>query len=184
MRTSSAHNESQQAFVKTSPRGSGRHQKRTRSQDRYALQQQQQLTQPPSHHQYIPPSMSAYGFGDTSLVVEASRRLARQHNPSANQSLPLTAMSGASISGSAPPGNGDSITAKYIFPQSKDELPFLVKIPISNSPITLGDVKRHLPKKGIYRFFFKTDMDGEEVLQVSKHALKNRTSSTRAGQKF
>ena len=174
MRTSSAHNESQQAFVKTSPRGSGRHQKRTRSQDRYALQQQQQLTQPPpSHHQYIPPSMSAYGFGDTSLVVEASRRLARQHNPSsANQSLPLTAMSGASISGSAPPGNGDSITAKYVFPQSKDELPFLVKIPISNSPITLGDVKRHLPKKGIYRFFFKTDMDGEEVLQVNKYALK------------
>ena len=110
--------------------------------------------------------MSAYGFGDTSLVVEASRRLARQHNPSANQSLPLTTMSGTSISGSA--GNGDSITAKYIFPQSKDELPFLVKIPISNSPITLGDVKRHLPKKGIYRFFFKTDMDGEEVLQVRK----------------
>ena len=31
----------QPAFVKTSPRGSGRHQKRTRSQDRYGLQQQQ-----------------------------------------------------------------------------------------------------------------------------------------------
>ena len=164
LRTSSAHNESQ-TFVKTSPRGSGRHQKRTRSQDRYALQQQQQ---PPSHHQFIPPSMSAYGFGDTSLVVEASRRLARQHNPPANQSLPLTSMSGTSISGSAP-GNGDSLTAKYVFPQSKDELPFLVKIPITNSPITLGDVKRHLPKKGIYRFFFKTDMDGEEVLQVRKN---------------
>ena len=83
--------------------------------------------------------MSAYGFGDTSLVVEASRRLARQNPVSANQSLPLFSSS------------NESITAKYIFPQSKDELPFLVKIPVT-TPITLGDVKRHLPKKGIYRY--------------------------------
>lgn len=81
--------------------------------------------------------MSAYGFGETSLVAEASRRLAR-HPVSANQSLPLFSSS------------NESITAKYIFPQSKDELPFLVKIPVT-TPITLGDVKRHLPKKGIYR---------------------------------
>ena len=155
LRTSGVHNE-QSAFVKTSPRGSGRHQKRTRSQDRYGLQHPHQPPQMsvPHQHQYNLPPMSTYGFGDTSLVAEASRRLARQ-NP--NQSLPLSmSSSGATTS--------ESITAKYIFPQSKDELPFLVKIP-QTTPITLGDVKRHLPKKGIYRFFFKTDMDGEEVLQ-------------------
>ena len=53
--------EQQPAFVKTSPRGSGRHQKRTRSQDRYGLQQQQQQQQQAQQqHQYMA-SMSSYG---------------------------------------------------------------------------------------------------------------------------
>ena len=54
----------QPAFVKTSPRGSGRHQKRTRSQDRYGLQQQQ-------HQQYMA-SMSSYGqfMGNSSVCLQ------------------------------------------------------------------------------------------------------------------
>ena len=53
----------QPAFVRTSPRGSGRHQKRTRSQDRYGLQQQQ-------HQQYMA-SMSSYGqfMGNPSVCL-------------------------------------------------------------------------------------------------------------------
>ena len=59
--TNQVHIEQQPAFVKTSPRGSGRHQKRTRSQDRYGLQQQQQQqAQQQQQHQYMA-SMSSYG---------------------------------------------------------------------------------------------------------------------------
>ena len=75
-----------------------------------------------------------------------------QHRPrfkNMNQSLPVST---------------DFTTAKYLFPSSKDNTPFLVKIP-KMPPITLADVKRHLPKKGFYRFYFKTELDGEAVFQ-------------------
>lgn len=127
-------------FSKTSPRSSGRHQqKRTRSQDRYGLQQQQQ--------QQFPTNYNA-----SMLVNEASRRLTRQQQM--NQSLPpVSSMTKTEFT-----------TAKYLFPSSKDNTPFLVKIP-QLPPITLNDVKRHLPKKGFYRFYFKTEVDGEAVFQ-------------------
>ena len=132
-----------QNFVKTSPRSSGRHQKRTRSQDRYGVQQP---IWNPQTYQYLPQN--------TSLVVsEASRRLTRQNL--ANQSLPIQ----PSI-----PQSNEYTHARYLFISSKDSTPFLVKIP-KKPPITLGDVKRHLPMKGYYRFFFKTEINGEEVFQ-------------------
>jgi hypothetical protein len=86
----------------------------------------------------------------TMVVNEASRRLARQ-TIVANQSLPINAPT-------------EFTTARYTFPQSKDTTPFLVRIP-GKPPIKLSDVIRHLPKKNIFRFYFKTEMDGEDVLQ-------------------
>ena len=69
--TNQVHIEQQPAFVKTSPRGSGRHQKRTRSQDRYGLQQQQQQQQAQQQHQYMA-SMSSYGhfMGNQTVSVK------------------------------------------------------------------------------------------------------------------
>ena len=71
--TNQVHIEQQPAFVKTSPRGSGRHQKRTRSQDRYGLQhqQQQQQQQAQQQHQYMA-SMSSYGhfMGNPTVSVK------------------------------------------------------------------------------------------------------------------
>ena len=95
------------------------------------------------------------------VVNEASRRLtSRQQQQSsgiANQSLPLNTSNTTSSS-------SEFTTAKYLFPSSKDNTPFLVKIP-KLPPITLSDVKHHLPKKGLYRFYFKTEVDAEAVFQ-------------------
>ena len=136
-----------QNFVKTSPRNSGRHQKRTRSQDRYGVQQPLWSNQ--QTYSYLPNQQQ-----NTSMVVsEASRRLTRQNL--ANQSLPIQP---------SMPIASEYTHARYLFISSKDSTPFLVKIP-KLPPITLGDVKRHLPMKGFYRFFFKTEINGEEVFQ-------------------
>ena len=91
--------------------------------------------------------------------TELTRRLTRQQQAaaSANQSLPLNTSSSNNSS-------SEVTTAKYLFPSSKDNTPFLVKIP-KLPPITLSDVKHHLPKKGFYRFYFKTEVDGEAVFQ-------------------
>ena len=88
-------------------------------------------------------------------INEATRRLTR-HQGNPNQSLPLNTSNVTSSS--------EFTTAKYLFPSSKDSTPFLVKIP-KLPPITLNDVKQCLPKKGVYRFYFKTEVDGEAVFQ-------------------
>ena len=103
---------------------------------------------PSNYNQFM--AQSSGNNHNSSLVVgEASRRL-RQQNL-ANQSLPVNP-------------NNDFTPAKYLFPNSRDDTPFLVKIP-KLPPITLGDVKKHLPKKGFYRFYFKTEVDKEAVFQ-------------------
>ena len=110
--------------------------------------------------------MSGYGLNPqymgqanaSMIVTEASSRLARQQQQqSANQSLPIKPSSSSSSS-------VDFTNAKYLFPLSKDNTPFLVRIP-KHPPISLGDIKRHLPIKGFFRFYFKTEVDGEEVFQ-------------------
>ena len=94
--------------------------------------------------------------------TELTRRLTRQQQAaaSANQSLPLNTSSNTTQNSSS----SEFTTAKYLFPSSKDNTPFLVKIP-KLPPITLSDVKHHLPKKGLYRFYFKTEVDAEAVFQ-------------------
>ena len=79
-----------------------------------------------------------------------------QHHGNPNHSIPSNIRNTTSSS--------EFTTTKYVFPSSKDSTPFIVKIP-KFPPISLKDVKEYLPKKGHYRFYFKTEDDGEAVFQ-------------------
>lgn len=133
---------------KTSPKTSGRHTKRTRSQDRFGVLNPPTFTANTTYTGFMDPTNPAL------VVNEASRRLASARHASANvnASLPVVA------------ATHGFTTARYTFPQSKDTTPFLIRIP-RQAPVKLGDVKQHMPKKGAFRFYFKTEMDGEEVFQ-------------------
>ena len=50
-------------------------------------------------------------------------------------------------------------TAVYKFPQEKEDMPYRVKIP--GQLVTLCHVKEFMPKKGGFRYYFKTEIDGE-----------------------
>ena len=50
-------------------------------------------------------------------------------------------------------------TAVYKFPQEREDMPYRVKIP--GKSVTLRHVKEYMPKKGAFRYYFKTEIDGE-----------------------
>jgi len=60
----------------------------------------------------------------------------------------------------APPAAGELTIAVYTFSHEKGEpMPYRIKIPTKN--VTLRHVKDFLPKKGAFRFYFKTEIDGD-----------------------
>ena len=70
-----------------------------------------------------------------------------------NQSLPAP---GANT------GTSEHTTAKYNFPGEADPTPYLVRIP-QTPPVTLAIIKHMCPKRNYSRFYFKTEIDGEEI---------------------
>ena len=70
-----------------------------------------------------------------------------------NMSLPVGGSSGA---GDA---TTEFTTAVYKFPQEREDMPYRVKIP--GKFVTLRHVKEYMPKKGAFRYYFKTEIDSE-----------------------
>lgn len=57
---------------------------------------------------------------------------------------------------------GEVTVAVYTFSHEKGEpMPYRVKIPARAGTVTLRHVKEFLPKKGAFRFYFKTSVDGD-----------------------
>ena len=72
-----------------------------------------------------------------------------------NMSLPV-----AAADYQLPPDTArEFTTAVYKFPQEKEDMPYRVKIP--GKFVTLRHVKEFMPKKGAFRYYFKTEIDGE-----------------------
>ena len=77
-----------------------------------------------------------------------------------NMSLPAAAASAAtSTMDYHQPETTEFTTAVYKFPQEKEDMPYRVKIP--GKFVTLRHVKEFMPKKGAFRYYFKTEIDGE-----------------------
>lgn len=61
--------------------------------------------------------------------------------------------------GQKPVVQSEFTVAVYTFSHEKEPMPYRIRIP--TKPVTLKAVKDLLPKKGAFRFFFKTEIDGE-----------------------
>ena len=70
-----------------------------------------------------------------------------------NMSLPVGGSSGAGDAAT------EFTTAVYKFPQEREDMPYRVKIP--GKFVTLRHVKEYMPKKGAFRYYFKTEIDSE-----------------------
>jgi axin 1 len=138
----------------------------------------------------------------TSTLEEVRRRLTKKPPPLAPIGLQPTTQLPSALSPSgvgyssttlprhhSPPSSEDSISSKECISSfviyDDSEVPFVLKIPKMkgglSSGVTLAAFKEHLPKKGHYRYFFKTEcpeLDAqvvqEEVIddyQVYFHAI-------------
>jgi len=144
---------------RTSPRSKHRQaQHRSMSQERAAMS-----TSWSGH-----PAMSALNF-QGQLDAEAKRRLGSSMQmppPSGSMQMPPPSQSASSTlrksAAQARPQAvpGEITVAVYTFSHEKGEpMPYRVKIPTKS--VSLRHVKDFLPKKGAFRFYFKTEVDGD-----------------------
>lgn len=138
--------------LKTSPRSSGRSSSKMRAKSSDRLNQ----SQPPMMASGGSNSGSGYPMAppNTNKMISNNPRMMmmmqQQQQPKAPHS------SGLSDSGMV-------IQMIYTFPQNKDDLPYMTRT--DSTVITLKDVKDMCPKKGQYRYFFKTAIDDMVVYQ-------------------
>ncbi|TRY80510.1 hypothetical protein TCAL_10723 [Tigriopus californicus] len=127
--------------LKTSPRSSGRSSSKLRAKSSDRLNQSQPMTSGGSSG--YPPMAYPQQAIPTHKVISSNARM-------------LPHASGMSESGMV-------IQMIYTFPQNKDDLPYMTRT--DSNVITLKDVKDMCPKKGQYRYFFKTAIDDMTVYQ-------------------
>jgi len=147
---------SSKGATKTSPRSKARHGVSSHSH-RAVSQERIQMSNSWSGH----PASGGLHY-QAQMEAEAKRRLgASMAMPPPSQSNNSTLRKAAGQTRVPQGANPADITvAVYTFSHEKGEvMPYRVKIPIK--PVTLRLVKDYLPKKGAFRFYFKTEVDGD-----------------------
>lgn len=125
--------------VKTSPRSNRMKSSGHSSGHRPVSQDRMMSTSWSGSGQMYPPPPPAAAKLGASLVMPPPSQSNTLRKPSASQ---------------------DVTVAVYTFSHEKGEpMPYRIKIPAKN--VTLRQVKDFLPKKGAFRFYFKTEVDGD-----------------------
>jgi len=106
-----------------------------------------------------------YQKGTQMQLEEANRRLVSLAHSTSNPGMYPGSHSNNSTlrrptTGAKPAAPGAEFTvAVYTFSQEKEPMPYRIKIYTKH--VTLANVKELLPKKGSFRFYFKTEVEGE-----------------------
>lgn len=104
------------------------------------------VSQPLSHHNLSQQSMSHH---NTSQQQMSHMNISHSNNSTLRK-------------GQKPTG-GDFTVAVYTFSHEKEPMPYRIRIPTKS--VTLKAVKDLLPKRGAFRFYFKTEIDGEPCFE-------------------
>jgi len=120
-----------------------------------SVSQERMSTSWAGHHSQPAHQQPALHYQQAQLEAEAKRRLgASLAMPPPSQSNTLRK---PAASKQAPT---EFTVAVYTFSHEKGEpMPYRIKIPSKN--VSLRQVKEFLPKKGAFRFYFKTEIDGD-----------------------
>lgn len=104
------------------------------------------VSQPVSHHNL---SQNSMPYHNTSQPGLAHHNMSHSNN--------------STLRKGQKPGSADFTVAVYTFSHEKEPMPYRIRIPTKS--VTLKAVKDLLPKKGAFRFYFKTEIDGETYFE-------------------
>lgn len=150
--------QSSRGATKTSPRSKARHGLSSHGH-RSVSQDRGQMSTSWSGHTPTPGTMHYQAQMDEEAKRRLGSSMAMPPPSQSNNSTLRKAPGGqARISQGGPPA--DITVAVYTFSHEKGEpMPYRVKIPAR--AVSLRHVKDYLPKKGAFRFYFKTEVDGD-----------------------